>query len=143
MTTVTSNELTPEQVRDSKIYTQWGLTEAEYDLIVAEIKRLPNYTETGIFSGMWSEHVSYKKSKPILRKFWSTNERVLQGPGEGAGILDIGDGQAVVFKAESHNHPSSLNLMKVRQLVLVAFCVIFSQWVRNPLLCLIHSVLEN
>lgn len=106
MTTVTSNELTPEQVRDSKIYTQWGLTEAEYDLIVAELKRLPNYTETGIFSGMWSEHVSYKKSKPILRKFWSTNERVLQGPGEGAGILDIGDGQAVVFKAESHNHPS-------------------------------------
>ena len=49
MTTVTSNELTPEQVRDSKIYTQWGLTEAEYDLIVAELKRLPNYTETGIF----------------------------------------------------------------------------------------------
>ncbi|MFT8840886.1 phosphoribosylformylglycinamidine synthase subunit PurL [Leuconostoc citreum] len=106
MTTVTNNELTPEQVRDSKIYTQWGLTEAEYELIVSELKRLPNFTETGIFSGMWSEHVSYKKSKPILRKFWSTNERVLQGPGEGAGILDIGDGQAVVFKAESHNHPS-------------------------------------
>lgn len=106
MTTVTNNELTSEQVRDSKIYTQWGLTEAEYELIVSELKRLPNFTETGIFSGMWSEHVSYKKSKPILRKFWSTNERVLQGPGEGAGILDIGDGQAVVFKAESHNHPS-------------------------------------
>ncbi|MGR8830502.1 phosphoribosylformylglycinamidine synthase subunit PurL [Leuconostoc citreum] len=106
MTTVTNNELTPEQVRDSKIYTQWGLTEAEYELIVSELKRLPNFTETGIFSGMWSEHVSYKKSKPILRKFWSTNQRVLQGPGEGAGILDIGDGQAVVFKAESHNHPS-------------------------------------
>ncbi|WP_349582122.1 phosphoribosylformylglycinamidine synthase subunit PurL [Leuconostoc citreum] len=106
MTTVTNNELTPEQVRDSKIYTQWGLTEAEYELIISELKRLPNFTETGIFSGMWSEHVSYKKSKPILRKFWSTNERVLQGPGEGAGILDIGDGQAVVFKAESHNHPS-------------------------------------
>mgnify|MGYP001427438575 FL=1 len=65
---------------------------------MAELKRLPNFTEAGIFSGMWSEHVSYKKSKPILRKFWSNNERVLQGPGEGAGILDIGDGQAVVFK---------------------------------------------
>ncbi|CUW12946.1 Phosphoribosylformylglycinamidine synthase, synthetase subunit [Leuconostoc gelidum subsp. gasicomitatum] len=106
MTTVINSELSPEQVRDSKIYTQWGLTETEYNLIVTELKRLPNFTETGIFSGMWSEHVSYKKSKPILRKFWSNNERVLQGPGEGAGILDIGDGQAVVFKAESHNHPS-------------------------------------
>ncbi|MGL5887883.1 MAG: phosphoribosylformylglycinamidine synthase subunit PurL [Leuconostoc suionicum] len=103
---MTTNELSPEEVRDSKIYIEWGLTEQEYDLIVRELKRLPNFTETGIFSGMWSEHVSYKKSKPILRKFWSTNERVLQGPGEGAGILDIGDNQAVVFKAESHNHPS-------------------------------------
>ncbi|WP_394457084.1 phosphoribosylformylglycinamidine synthase subunit PurL [Leuconostoc suionicum] len=103
---MTTNELSPEEVRDSKIYIEWGLTEQEYDLIVKELKRLPNFTETGIFSGMWSEHVSYKKSKPILRKFWSTNERVLQGPGEGAGILDIGDNQAVVFKAESHNHPS-------------------------------------
>ena len=100
------NEITPEMVRDSKIYQQWGLTDAEYQLIVDTLDRLPNYTETGIFSGMWSEHVSYKKSKPILRHFWSTNERVLQGPGEGAGILDIGDNQAVVFKAESHNHPS-------------------------------------
>lgn len=106
MAIVQNNEITPEQVRDSKVYKQWGLTESEYDLIVRELDRLPNFTETGIFSGMWSEHVSYKKSKPILRKFWSTNERVLQGPGEGAGILDIGDGQAVVFKAESHNHPS-------------------------------------
>lgn len=103
---MTTNELSPEEVRDSKIYIEWGLTEQAYDLIVKELKRLPNFTETGIFSGMWSEHVSYKKSKPILRKFWSTNERVLQGPGEGAGILDIGDNQAVVFKAESHNHPS-------------------------------------
>ncbi|MFK8248472.1 phosphoribosylformylglycinamidine synthase subunit PurL [Leuconostoc mesenteroides] len=103
---MTTNELSPEEVRDSKIYIEWGLTEQEYDLIVKELKRLPNFTETGIFSGMWSEHVSYKKSKPILRKFWSSNERVLQGPGEGAGILDIGDNQAVVFKAESHNHPS-------------------------------------
>lgn len=103
---MTTNELSPEEVRDSKIYIEWGLTEQEYDLIVKELKRLPNFTETGIFSGMWSEHVSYKKSKPILRKFWSTNEHVLQGPGEGAGILDIGDNQAVVFKAESHNHPS-------------------------------------
>ncbi|MFU0764363.1 MAG: hypothetical protein ACFWTU_06085 [Leuconostoc mesenteroides] len=60
---MTTNELSPEEVRDSKIYIEWGLTEQEYDLIVKELKRLPNFTETGIFSGMWSEHVSYKKSK--------------------------------------------------------------------------------
>ncbi|MDA5457074.1 phosphoribosylformylglycinamidine synthase subunit PurL [Weissella confusa] len=109
MTTATTTyEPTAEMVRDEKIYLAWGLTEAEYDLIVAKLDRLPNYTEAGLFSAMWSEHVSYKKSKPVLRTFWSRNERVLQGPGEGAGILDIGDGQAVVFKAESHNHPSAV-----------------------------------
>ncbi|WP_447408372.1 phosphoribosylformylglycinamidine synthase subunit PurL [Weissella confusa] len=109
MTTATTTyEPTAEMVRDEKIYLAWGLTEAEYDAIVAKLDRLPNYTEAGLFSAMWSEHVSYKKSKPVLRTFWSRNERVLQGPGEGAGILDIGDGQAVVFKAESHNHPSAV-----------------------------------
>ncbi|MDR3190974.1 MAG: phosphoribosylformylglycinamidine synthase subunit PurL [Lactobacillaceae bacterium] len=101
-------EPTAEQVRDTKMYLAWGLTDEEYQLIVDTIGRLPNYTEAGMFSAMWSEHCSYKKSKPVLRKFWSTNDRVLQGPGEGAGILDIGDGQAVVFKAESHNHPSAV-----------------------------------
>ncbi|MCM0583400.1 phosphoribosylformylglycinamidine synthase subunit PurL [Weissella diestrammenae] len=101
-------EPTAEQVKTEKIYRAWGLTDAEYDLIETTLGRLPNYTEAGLFSAMWSEHCSYKKSKPVLRKFWSQNERVLQGPGEGAGILDIGDGQAVVFKAESHNHPSAV-----------------------------------
>ena len=57
---------------------------------------------------MWSEHCSYKKSKPVLRKFPVTGEHVLQGPGEGAGIVDIGDEQAVAFKIESHNHPSAI-----------------------------------
>ncbi|WP_373891519.1 phosphoribosylformylglycinamidine synthase subunit PurL [Weissella confusa] len=109
MTTATTTyEPTAEMVRDEKIYLAWGLTETEYDAIVAKLDRLPNYTEAGLLSAMWSEHVSYKKSKPVLRTFWSRNERVLQGPGEGAGILDIGDGQAVVFKAESHNHPSAV-----------------------------------
>jgi len=103
-----AQEPTAEQVRDTQLYLEWSLTNEEYDLIVETLGRLPNYTETGLFSAMWSEHCSYKKSKPVLRKFWSTNERVLQGPGEGAGILDIGDGQAVVFKAESHNHPSAV-----------------------------------
>ncbi|GAO99490.1 phosphoribosylformylglycinamidine synthase subunit PurL [Fructobacillus ficulneus] len=101
-----AHEPSPDQIAADRIYADWGLTDHEYDLIVKQMGRRPNYTETGIFSGMWSEHCSYKKSKPALRKFWSKNDRVLQGPGEGAGILDIGDGQAVVFKAESHNHPS-------------------------------------
>lgn len=99
--------ITPQDIKDQKIYQDWGLTDFEYNLISNDIlHRLPNYTETGLYSGMWSEHCSYKNSKPVLRKFWSDGSRVLQGPGEGAGVLDIGDGQAVVFKAESHNHPS-------------------------------------
>ncbi len=69
---------------------------------------MPNYTETGLFAVMWSEHCSYKKSKAVLREFPNKNARVLQGPGEGAGIIDIGDGQGIVFKAESHNHPSAV-----------------------------------
>ncbi len=102
-------EPTPEQVRNLKIYSEWGLTDEEYATISNDIlHRLPNYTETGLFSVMWSEHCSYKNSKPILRKFPTTGPQVLQGPGEGAGIVDIGDGQAVVFKAESHNHPSAV-----------------------------------
>lgn len=101
-------EPTPNEIRDQKIYLPWGLTDEEYNLVCEKLDRLPNYTETGLFAAMWSEHCSYKKSKPVLRTFWSKNERVLQGPGEGAGILDIGDNQAVVFKAESHNHPSAV-----------------------------------
>ncbi|WP_429970598.1 phosphoribosylformylglycinamidine synthase subunit PurL [Fructilactobacillus sp. Tb1] len=105
---IMQHEPTPEEIKQTKIYLDWSLTEPEYDLICKTIGRLPNYTETGLFAAMWSEHCSYKKSKPVLRKFWSTNERVMQGPGEGAGVLDIGDEQAVVFKAESHNHPSAV-----------------------------------
>lgn len=104
-----NREPTPEQIRDQRIYASWGLTDQEYELICTDILgRLPNYTETGLFSVMWSEHCSYKNSKPVLKKFPTSGERVLQGPGEGAGIVDIGDGQAVVFKAESHNHPSAV-----------------------------------
>ena len=102
-------EMTPEEIKTQKPYLEWGLTQKEYDYICDELlQRLPNYTETGLFSVMWSEHCSYKKSKPVLRLFPTKNERVLQGPGEGAGIVNIGDGLAVVFKAESHNHPSAV-----------------------------------
>ncbi|NBI29848.1 phosphoribosylformylglycinamidine synthase subunit PurL [Chengkuizengella marina] len=101
-------EPTVEQIVDQKIYQQFGVTDEEFKKICGFLGRKPNYTEIGVFSVMWSEHCSYKTSKPILRKFPTTGERVLMGPGEGAGIVDIGDNQAVVFKIESHNHPSAV-----------------------------------
>lgn len=101
-------EPNPQQIADEKIYREMGLTDEEYQRVVEIIGRKPNYTETGLYSVMWSEHCSYKNSKPQLRKFPTSGPRVLQGPGEGAGIVDIGDNQAVVFKVESHNHPSAI-----------------------------------
>ena len=104
-----NGELTPQEIKEQRVYAEWGLTDEEYRMIEEDILgRMPNYTETGLFSVMWSEHCSYKNSKPVLRKFPTSGPQVLQGPGEGAGIVDIGDGQAVVFKAESHNHPSAV-----------------------------------
>ncbi|WP_071458399.1 phosphoribosylformylglycinamidine synthase subunit PurL [Bacillus massilinigeriensis] len=101
-------EPSPEQVKSEKIYREMGLSDEEFAQVEKILGRTPNYTETGLFSVMWSEHCSYKNSKPVLKKFPITGERVLQGPGEGAGIVDIGDNQAVVFKIESHNHPSAI-----------------------------------
>lgn len=101
-------EPSPEQIKADKIYQEMGLSDEEFKMIENILGRLPNYTETGLFSVMWSEHCSYKNSKPVLKKFPTTGEHVLQGPGEGAGIVDIGDNQAVVFKIESHNHPSAI-----------------------------------
>ncbi|MDX8362847.1 MULTISPECIES: phosphoribosylformylglycinamidine synthase subunit PurL [Bacillaceae] len=101
-------EPSPQQIKDEKIYREMGLSDEEFVTIEGILNRLPNYTETGLFSVMWSEHCSYKNSKPVLSKFPTSGEKVLQGPGEGAGIVDIGDNQAVVFKIESHNHPSAI-----------------------------------
>ncbi|MBM7572787.1 phosphoribosylformylglycinamidine synthase subunit PurL [Aquibacillus albus] len=101
-------EISPEKIETDALYKDMGVTDEEYQLIKKIMGRRPNFTETGIFSVMWSEHCSYKNSKPLLRKFPTKGEHVLQGPGEGAGIVDIGDGQAVVFKVESHNHPSAV-----------------------------------
>lgn len=83
-----------------------GLTGDEYEKIVKALGREPNSTEIGILGAMWSEHCSYKSSRVHLRKFPTTGEQVIQGPGENAGVVDIGDGDCVVFKMESHNHPS-------------------------------------
>ena len=89
-----------------ELLSQHGLTEAEYRRITGILKREPNLTELGIFSVMWSEHCSYKSSRVHLRRLPTKGPAVLQGPGENAGIIDIGDGLAVAYKIESHNHPS-------------------------------------
>ncbi|MDO5375949.1 MAG: phosphoribosylformylglycinamidine synthase subunit PurL [Staphylococcus rostri] len=101
-------EPTAEEIKAEKLYRDMGLSDAEFDKVQEILGREPNFTETGIFSVMWSEHCSYKHSKPFLKQFPTTGEHVLMGPGEGAGVVDIGDNQAVVFKVESHNHPSAI-----------------------------------
>ncbi|HEU5139471.1 MAG TPA: phosphoribosylformylglycinamidine synthase subunit PurL [Bacillales bacterium] len=101
-------EPTAEEIKSKKLYRETGLNDEEFAMVEELLGRLPNHTETGLFSVMWSEHCSYKNSKPVLKKFLSTGKRVLMGPGEGAGVVDIGDNQAVVFKIESHNHPSAI-----------------------------------
>lgn len=105
---ITFTEPTEQDILNEKLYADMGLTDSEYNKVVEILGRQPNYTETGIFSVMWSEHCSYKHSKPFLKQFPTTGDRVLMGPGEGAGVVDIGDNQAVVFKVESHNHPSAV-----------------------------------
>ncbi|MDY6855706.1 MAG: phosphoribosylformylglycinamidine synthase subunit PurL [Thermodesulfobacteriota bacterium] len=98
--------MTKEPLITQDIIESHGLTGDEYEKIKQILKRDPNYTELGIFSVMWSEHCSYKSSKRYLKKLPTDGEHIIQGPGENAGIVDIGDGLAIVFKMESHNHPS-------------------------------------
>jgi phosphoribosylformylglycinamidine synthase len=94
------SELTPETI------AQHGIKPDEYQVILDRLGRAPNLLELGIFSVMWSEHCSYKSSRIHLGKFPTSGPAVIQGPGENAGVIDIGDGQACIFKMESHNHPS-------------------------------------
>jgi phosphoribosylformylglycinamidine synthase len=95
-------EITPELVKDH------GLSTDEYELILGYLGRVPTYTELGVFSALWSEHCGYKNSKPLLRTLPTRAPWVLQGPGENAGVIEIGDGYAIAFKIESHNHPSAV-----------------------------------
>src|SRR6201997_5132857 len=88
------------------VIAQHGLSESEYSRIQEDLGREPNLLELGIFSVLWSEHCSYKSSRKHLRGFPTKGPRVLVGPGENAGVVDIGDGMAAAFKMESHNHPS-------------------------------------
>src|ERR1700676_2416234 len=93
-------KITPE------LAAEHGLTAEEYARIQTILRREPSFTELGIFSVMWSEHCSYKSSKVHLRRLPTRGPQVLQGPGENAGVVDIGDGLTAAFKMESHNHPS-------------------------------------
>ncbi len=94
--------ITPELVDEH------GISRDEYRLILGILGREPTFTELGVFSAMWSEHCGYKNSKPLLRTLPTKAPWVLQGPGENAGVIDVGDGLAVAFKIESHNHPSAV-----------------------------------
>ncbi len=95
-----------ERTVSQELAAEFGLTAEEYGRALAIMGRTPSFTELGIFSVMWSEHCSYKSSKNFLRKLPTTGPQVICGPGENAGVIDIGDGMAAIFKMESHNHPS-------------------------------------
>src|SRR5881275_3258281 len=90
------------------LVAEHGLTTEEYQRIEQMLGRAPTFTELGIVSALWSEHCSYKHSRPLLRRLPTKAPYVLQGPGENAGVIAIGDGLAVAFKIESHNHPSAV-----------------------------------
>ena len=94
------------QAIDSQVLERHGIKPDEYDRILQLLGREPNLLELGLFSVMWSEHCSYKSSRVHLKTLPTTGARVVQGPGENAGAVDIGDGLCAVFKIESHNHPS-------------------------------------
>ena len=94
---------------DKEILEELAISSAEYEVIVERLGREPNHLELGLFGSLWSEHCGYKHSKPLLKLFASDNPRLLVNPGEeNAGVVDIGDGYAIVFKIESHNHPSAI-----------------------------------
>ncbi len=105
--TTASSAAVPEPVAVTpELLAQHSITPDEYDRILSALKRVPSLTELGIYSVMWSEHCSYKSSRVHLKRLPTKSERVVQGPGENAGIIDVGDGWACAFKIESHNHPS-------------------------------------
>ena len=105
--TSSSAAVVPEPVNITpQMLATHSITAEEYERILAALGRTPSLTELGIYSVMWSEHCSYKSSRVHLKRLPTKSDRVVQGPGENAGIIDVGDGWACAFKIESHNHPS-------------------------------------
>jgi phosphoribosylformylglycinamidine synthase subunit PurL len=96
------------RVAEQPLHRALGLTDGEFDRIQELLEREPNHLELAVFSLLWSEHCGYKHSALLLKRFPTESPRVLQGPGENAGVIDLGDGEAVAFKVESHNHPSAV-----------------------------------
>src|SRR4051794_18010657 len=96
------------QATEQPLHRSLGLTDAELDDIVEPLGRVPNSFELAVFSLLWSEHCGYKHSRLELARFPTRGPRVIQGPGENAGVIAVGDGLAVAFKVESHNHPSAV-----------------------------------
>ena len=129
----TEIKITPE------LAAEHGLTAEEYARIQKILGRDPNFTELGIFSVMWSEHCSYKSSKVHLRRLPTRAPQVLQGPGENAGVVDIGDGLAAAFKMESRTIIRvTSSRFKARLPALAESCAIFSRWARAPSPCSIR-----
>ena len=116
----------------AELVASHGLTPDEYQKISRILGREPNYTELGVFSVMWSEHCSYKSSRQYLKSLPTEGPHVLQGPGENAGVVDIGDGLAVAFKMESHNHPSFIEPYQGLRPASAVFCETFLPWAPGP-----------
>jgi phosphoribosylformylglycinamidine synthase len=119
-------KITPELIKSH------GLNNSEYDLLLKIIDREPTFTELGIFSAMWNEHCSYKSSKKWLRLLPTKGKNVICGPGENAGIVDIGDNQAVVLKWKATTTQAILNRIRVLQPVWEVYLETSLQWARDP-----------
>ena len=123
---------------NEKIAIDHGLKKDEYKKICNLLKRVPNITELGIFSAMWNEHCSYKSSRFHLKNLPTKGKNVIQGPGENAGVVDIGGEDAIVFKIESHNHPSFIEPYQGAATGVGGIMRMFLQWERDLSLTLIQ-----
>ena len=110
-----------------------GIKPEEYQEILNRLGRHPNKAELGMFGVMWSEHCCYKNSRPLLKQFPTTGKRILVGPGENAGVIDLDNGLKLAFKIESHNHPSAVEPFQVLPLESAVSSETFLQWVLDPL----------
>lgn len=119
---MTTCPFTPEEIASE------GIKPEEYEEIVSRLGRHPNKAELGMFGVMWSEHCCYKNSRPLLSGFPTKGDRVLVGPGENAGVVDMGDGLHLAFKIESHNHPSAIEPFQGQQPGSVVFSAISLRW---------------
>ena len=122
MSPISESPFSPEQIAGER------LTPEEYEEIVQRLGRHPNKAELGMFGVMWSEHCCYKNSRPLLKQFPTEGDRILVGPGENAGVIDLGNGLQLAFKIESHNHPSAVEPFQGAATGVGEFCAISSQW---------------